>query len=229
MRDALRRLSQGEAHPFDVSTGWDVVWEHARYPQKAVLGLAAGRLAERPLGPYDFKAGECRRILTRLGFAPVPKRSGGQESDDADDAAEADLRQRTGLGPTEKASLIRARRGQGIFRQNLERVEKRCRITGLRDRIHLRASHIKPWRSCSDHEKLDGNNGLLLSPHADHLLDRGFISFEDSGALLIADALDTRVLDQWRISQPRNASAFRAAQCKYLSYHREHIFLGRED
>jgi hypothetical protein len=28
---------------------------------------------------------------------------------------------------------------------------------------------------------LDGYNGLLLTPHIDHLFDRGYLSFEDDG------------------------------------------------
>jgi hypothetical protein len=31
----------------------------------------------------------------------------------------------------------------------------------------LVASHIKPWRSCDNSERLSGVNGLLLSPHVD--------------------------------------------------------------
>src|SRR3546814_3413344 len=53
----------------------------------------------------------------------------------------------------------------------------------------LRASHIKPWSKCaSGDERVDGNNGLLLSPTADHLFDRGWITFEDDGALEIGRA-----------------------------------------
>jgi len=44
---------------------------------------------------------------------------------------------------------------------------------------HLRASHCKPWCDCeSNEERLNGENGLLLTPSIDHLFDRGFISFE---------------------------------------------------
>jgi hypothetical protein len=47
----------------------------------------------------------------------------------------------------------------------------RCRITGV-DRVeHLRASHCKPWRDSSDSERLDGENGLLLTPAIDRVLD----------------------------------------------------------
>ncbi len=223
--EALQRLARGERHPFGTSTGWDVLYEGKRYPQKAVLGLAAERHADRPLGPYDFTAGECRRALTRLGFRPVAK-GDNAEDDEQDDAAEAQIQQRTDIGPTEKIQLSKSRRGQGVYRSNLEKFEKRCRLTGLKNRSHLRASHIKPWRACSDAEKLDGNNGLLLSPHVDHLFDRGYISFTDAGDLLVADSLDRRVLTTWGLSTPCNVGGFRSEQCKYLAYHRLEVFRG---
>lgn len=228
VREALRRLARGELHPFGTSTGWDVLYKRKRYPQKAVLGLAAEKHTERPLGPYDFTAGECRRVLTRLGFKPIPK-GNHTEKDEQDDAAEAEIDQRTDIGPTTKLALCKARRGQGVYRSNLERLEKRCRITGLKDRRHLRASHIKPWSVCSDAEKLDGHNGLLLSPHVDHLFDRGYISFTDAGGILIADTLDKKVLQVWGISSAGNVGRFRPEQCKYLAYHRRTIFMGRQD
>jgi hypothetical protein len=54
----------------------------------------------------------------------------------------------------------------------------RRRITGVERIEHLRASHCKPWRDSSDPERLDAENGLLLTPSIDHLFDRGFIAFE---------------------------------------------------
>ncbi|HEY5566297.1 MAG TPA: HNH endonuclease signature motif containing protein [Gammaproteobacteria bacterium] len=90
------------------------------------------------------------------------------------------------IAETEKSALILARRGQGLFKQRVRLLERRCRITGV-DRIeHLRASHCKPWRSSDDGERLDGENGLLLTPTIDHLFDRGFISFEPDGKLLVS-------------------------------------------
>ena len=40
---------------------------------------------------------------------------------------------------------------------------------------HLVASHTKPWRDSTNEERLDGENGLLLTPTIDHLFDKGFI------------------------------------------------------
>jgi len=141
----------------------------------------------------------------------------------ADDAAEERIQQRTDISPTVKKTLLSARRGQGIFRVNLEQIERKCRVTGLLDRRHLRASHIKPWFICDDREKLDGFNGLLLSPHVDHLFDRGYVSFSDSGDLLVSKELNHAVLESWGIALPRNGGPFSQEQCRYLEYHRSHV------
>ncbi|WP_216840954.1 HNH endonuclease signature motif containing protein [Acidobacterium sp. S8] len=60
------------------------------------------------------------------------------------------------------------------------RIERFCRVTKVENPLHLRASHCKPWRDLSNEERLNGENGLLLTPTIDHLSDRGFISFEDA-------------------------------------------------
>jgi putative restriction endonuclease len=142
----------------------------------------------------------------------------------AEDVAEAGIEQRTDIGPTEKLNLVKSRRGQGVYRTNLEQIEKACRVTGVADRRLLRASHIKPWCKCDDLEKLDGFNGLLLSPHIDHLFDGGFISFSDTGEVLLSKALDLSALRAWGLTLPFNVGAFRSEQCKYLAYHQEHVF-----
>ena len=67
---------------------------------------------------------------------------------------------------------------------------------------HLVASHCKSWRECANaYERLDGENGLMLTPTIDHLFDRGFISFENNGELLISPVADLVSLDKM---QPRH-------------------------
>jgi putative restriction endonuclease len=141
-----------------------------------------------------------------------------------DDVAEEALLQRTDLSAAAKLDLRKARRGQGVFRANVEAVETACRLTGLLDRRHLRAIHIKPWRKSDDVEKLDGCNGLLLSPHLEHLFGRGYISFSDSGELLVSRYLNPAVLDKWGLQLPRYVDEFRPEQCRYLDYHRHEVF-----
>lgn len=127
---------------------------------------------------------------------------------------------------TEKEQLIKARKGQGKFRQNVERIENKCRVTGVANKNMLIASHIKPWHQSNNMERLDGNNGLLLSPHIDKLFDQGWITFSDSGDLISSSQRMTRVLEQWHIVLPLNVGPFNKEQCKYLEHHRANIYKG---
>lgn len=147
-------------------------------------------------------------------------------SDDegVEERAAAEIQNRTDIGATERQQLVRSRRGQGVYRRNLEGFETACRVTGVAILSHLRASHIKPWRVSSDFEKLDGNNGLLLSPHIDHLFDRGFISFTDEGVLLVANDMDEATLQKWGLEPGAHCGSFRPEQLPYLEFHRAYIF-----
>ena len=81
---AIRDFDAGISHPFLESTTYDLVIADKRYPPKAILGLAARRLAGRTLDPQDFKGGEgtrCFNILRKLGFV-VEKKTALSESDD---------------------------------------------------------------------------------------------------------------------------------------------------
>jgi predicted restriction endonuclease len=76
-----------------------------------------------------------------------------------------------------------------------------CAVTEVDDTALLVASHIKPWRDCSNSERLDPYNGFLLLPHLDHLFDKGFISFEDSGEILISSALSSAAKEKMHIDE----------------------------
>jgi putative restriction endonuclease len=146
------------------------------------------------------------------------------ESELADDWVESFIRRRADLAPAHKQQLIRARRGLGEFRRSLEKIESACRLTGLLDRRHLRACHIKPWSVSEDREKIDGNNGLLLSPHVAHLFTRGYISFSDEGELLASRYLNPAILSAWSLRMPMKVGVFQRQQRGYLEYHRREIF-----
>ncbi|MBY6279026.1 HNH endonuclease [Stenotrophomonas maltophilia] len=108
-------------------------------------------------------------------------------------------------------------------------VEKGCRLTGIEDLRFLRASHIKPWADSTDSERVDGENGLLLAPHADLLFDRGWISFTSSSHLLVSNGLPTDI--QARLGLILDASLrfgiFSSKQLSYLEFHRDVIFSRR--
>ena len=128
---------------------------------------------------------------------------------------------------TERIALVRARVGQGQYRQNLMAIETQCRITGVKDPRLLRASHIKPWRSCATNaERLDGNNGLLLSPTVDHLFDRGYLSFTDAGGVMLSPLIDAADFGRLGLSSAAAATfgSFSLEQSVFLEYHRRVVF-----
>lgn len=139
---------------------------------------------------------------------------------------DARIRARTDIGPTEIRALCLARRGQGLFKKEVAHFEKSCRLTGVTDMRHLRASHVKPWSRSDDAERLDGTNGLLLSPHVDHLFDRGYLSFAKNGRVLRSRTLDTDVIGRWSLELDRNVGSFSRQQEQFLQYHRDEVFRG---
>lgn len=128
---------------------------------------------------------------------------------------------------TTRQAVVMARRGQGLFKQNVLRIETFCRVTKV-DRVeHLRASHCKPWRDANNEERLDGENGLLLTPDVDHLFDRGFISFDDDGSVLISPVAHKDSLRRMGLEDAlsSNVGTFSEGQRAYLEFHRDSVFL----
>ncbi len=139
----------------------------------------------------------------------------------------SELRKNADIPPTEKEALVMARRGQGRFRREVSKIEQRCRITHVDKEEHLRASHCKPWRDSSNEERLNGENGLLLTPTVDHLFDRGFISFEWNGDLLISPVAHLPSMARMGIDTTRkvNVGVFSSGQRDFLEFHRGKVFL----
>lgn len=125
------------------------------------------------------------------------------------------------LKPTTREQLVKARLGQGVFRSRVLKLHPVCKVTGMADPRLLRASHIKPWRDCTNVERLDGANGIMLSPHIDALFDLGLISFENDGRMLVRADLPSNVLGQWSIPAALTVSPFDASQWDYLAWHRK--------
>ena len=140
---------------------------------------------------------------------------------------EAEIESDRQLLETEREALIVARRGQGLYKQRVMQIEKRCRITDVTNPIYLRARHCKPWRDSSNDERINGENGLLLTPTMDHLFDRGFISFEDSGVLIISPVAHAPSLNRMGVATDHiiNVGTFTQGRKQFLDYHRESVLL----
>jgi putative restriction endonuclease len=100
-----------------------------------------------------------------------------------------------------------------------------CRVTGVANPSLLIASHIKPWAHCNTNaERLDENNGLMLTPTVDHLFDKGFISFSDDGHLILSRLFSDGDVSRLNLDIEIAAVAFSAEQVDFLTYHRNRIF-----
>ena len=92
---------------------------------------------------------------------------------------------------TEAERLTIQRIGQDVFRRALLAFwGGACAVTGITDTALLRASHIVPWSECdSDAQRLDANNGLLLSALLDAAFDGRLVGFDAEGRVLFAPTL----------------------------------------
>ena len=147
--------------------------------------------------------------------------------DEWEDQIQRSVEENGALSETDRVALVKARRGQGVFKQNVMRNEAACRITRVENVAHLVGSHIKPWRDSNNDERLDGANGLLLTPSIDHLFDRGFISFRDNGDLLVSPVAERLSLQRMGVATEGgvNVGRFSPAQARYLEFHRDDVFL----
>jgi predicted restriction endonuclease len=123
-----------------------------------------------------------------------------------------------------KNAIVKVRVNQGEFRERLLHRYNKCCLCGVSESSFLIASHIKPWSVSNPIEKLDINNGFLMCPNHDKLFDQGYISFSDSGNILISpymrdvDKIFMNVNDNMKIEIADKNKA-------YLAYHRDNIYL----
>lgn len=138
-----------------------------------------------------------------------------------------DISVNSNIAETDRQAIVRARIGQGLFKDRVSKIETKCRITGVKNPTHLIASHCKPWRDATNEERLNGENGLLLTPSIDHLFDRGFIGFEDNGTLIISPVADRPSLKKMgiEIEKTVNVGSFTSGQKNFLDFHRNAVLL----
>ena len=123
---------------------------------------------------------------------------------------------------TQKKQLVAARIGQGEFRENVLKLYPKCPVTGINIKCVLKASHIKPWKDSDNRERLDPFNGLMLAAHVDALFDKGFISFNDGGSLIISDEIKDEI-KSLKIDSTQKITIYEKNK-SYLKWHRARIF-----
>ena len=119
---------------------------------------------------------------------------------------------------------IKTRIGQFEFRNSLIDYWGCCAVSGINLIDILKASHIKPWSKSDDKERMDMFNGLLLNPMLDTLFDKGYVSFSDSGEIMLSPRI-TDLHSDIGINESSQLIKIEDQHKKYLSYHRDNIFI----
>jgi hypothetical protein len=127
-----------------------------------------------------------------------------------------------------RETVIKARIGQGLFRDRLVSHWEGCSVTGFGNTEFLIASHIKPWKDCSLGEALDMTNGLLLLPNIDSAFDKGFVSFDKSGGIMFSPQIESNDIDALGLSEDMKLRWCYSQHNIFLEYHRKHVFKSDE-
>ena len=121
---------------------------------------------------------------------------------------------------TERSGMVLSRVGQGAYRKSIiNRWENRCAVTGFTDSRILIASHIHPWKDAKDDERLDVNNGILLSPTYDALFDKHLITFENSGKIVVSESVHISELEKIGITGKERIVSLNSDNAFYLTKH----------
>ncbi len=130
---------------------------------------------------------------------------------------------------TEKVVKQKVRIGQNKFRSDLLKLLKKCPITQIDEKKLLVASHIKPWLHSNNKERLNPNNGFLLSPLYDKLFDKdiGLITFTSKKEILISKRLSNENRARLSVKNGDYISDLPIdGREEFLEYHRKYIFQG---
>src|SRR5260370_31305412 len=93
-------------------------------------------------------------------------------------------------------------------------------MTGITEQALLRASHIRPWTDCTDAERLDVHNGVLLSALWDAAFDRGLVTFADDGSVLASPRLGEKEREALGLARALPLRGLRHAHRANLALHR---------
>jgi HNH endonuclease len=125
---------------------------------------------------------------------------------------------------TMRETLVGARIGQGAYRARVLGLwDGQCCVTGARTLSAVRASHIKPWRDCTNAERLDPYNGLPLVGTLDALFDAFLITFSESGELEISSSISSVERAALNLVGLRMKKAPLPKTIEYLRWHRQRV------
>lgn len=123
---------------------------------------------------------------------------------------------------TERKGLVTSRVGQGAYRKRIIcRWDFKCAVTGFDNLNILVASHILPWARANDIQRLDVDNGILLSPNYDALFDKHLITFENNGKIILSEFIKQDAFQKLGVTGKERINNFSEYNHVYLDRHRE--------
>jgi len=123
---------------------------------------------------------------------------------------------------TERSGLVTSRVGQGAYRKRIiHRWEYKCAVTNFNKLDILIASHIVPWSKATDQERLDVNNGLLLSPTYDALFDKHLITFDNKGKIQLSDKIEFFAYQKIGVTGKEQIDDLSMYNVQYLERHNQ--------
>lgn len=139
---------------------------------------------------------------------------------------EKKISENVNISTTERESIVKARIGQGKFREQLLAKYGSCIISGIDVSKVLVASHIKPWAVSTNEERVSVNNGLLLSATYDRLFDSGLITFANEGKLIVSRFISEENRSKLQIKNGQVYKLQSNMQMKmFLEYHNDVVFI----
>lgn len=227
-------------------TRWLIDVRVVRGPFENPLGIKECRALPRtgkasflkagPMGTFfSIEPAQARELISALskrnkGLSGVWRELGGRRPrpsprrEDAFAEIQREAEHLRGLSQTTRDQIVKARLGQGLFRKRLDAYWKGCAVTGCRVSAVLKASHIKPWRVSKNNERLDRDNGLLLTASLDALFDAGLIAFGANGVMRLSRKLTAAARNTLGLKAGMRLQKTTAGHKRYLAWHRKNIF-----
>ena len=188
------------------------------------LGVAKLVVADTIIHDHSSITMEIRGVISD-SLPARPMDAGSLKIDEIDDIATIEKGFENIESGFEREIIAKQRLHHSKYRKGLLARYRDCCLCHVSDEHLLIASHIRPWTECeNDREKTDINNGLLLCPNHDRLFDRGFISFDDAGIIMISNVLTDD--DRIKMNVHPDMHIDITPQINvYMGYHRDNKFI----
>lgn len=225
------------SHPKNENLQWMMVFVKGVKPQlnKVWVGVYSGK-GRNGQKPYKFKLTQISDLIetnssvfklsnVKAPQGPCTLKLGGSRPVRVMTRVVGDLDEiYSNEKNTEKSQMVLSRLGQGKFRDDvLKQWDGACAVTGVSTLDVIRASHIKPWKNSDNKERLSIENGIPLIATLDALFDKGLITFQNDGSMLISKKLPKSEFGQLGVPAKLSRLPSKKMQLNLL-YHRSHVF-----